>query len=134
MSAAKKARRSPALAAVPASAPSGRVAQIREVAARTRTDLAALQRECDETTGPDREDYLGVAALLLDVVSGSDPRAAIGGILRLARAEIEIVRHADFEFVRDGTLDAVLYNIENRLGLAAQLVDRLAVAERTVSQ
>ena len=135
MSAAKKkARKAPALAAVPALPLSARGVQIREVASRTRTELAALQRECGETRGPDREDHLSVAALLLEVASGSDPRAAVSNILRLARAEVEVVRHTDLDAVSDNTLDAVLFSVENKLGLAAQLVERMAIADRTGGQ
>jgi hypothetical protein len=49
------------------------------VARRTRGDLEAMQRECAATLGPQREDHLGVAAMLLEAVSGSESQTPVAG-------------------------------------------------------
>jgi hypothetical protein len=108
-------------------APSADVLAARELATRTRAEFEALVQESETTKGTDRENRLSLGALLLEGASGCEHQAAISGIIRLAMMQLQIFRNADFEFVSDEAYDMVLFSIEHRLELAAQLVERMGV-------
>jgi hypothetical protein len=100
------------------------MARLKKVAIRTGAEIFQLHQDSVAATGRDREDGIPIGALAMEVVSGgSSPQYAMG-ILRLVRQEIEVLRHSEVSNFDEGTYDSVMYNLEEKLGLAIQLVER----------